>query len=58
MDILLVDQEKIAGLKNDKFHATSRPKILLAIEGKILVEVNDANIPEIDENVRKYVPYI
>lgn len=45
VDILMVDQEKLVGLKNDKFTATSRPKILLAIEGKILVEINDANIP-------------
>jgi hypothetical protein len=54
----MIDQEKLINFKNDKFTATSRPKILLAIEGKILVEINDANIPELDENVRKYVPYI
>ena len=48
VDIVLVDQEKIAGLKNDKFTATSRPKILLAMEGRIIVEINDANIPELD----------
>ena len=58
MDIVLVDQEKIAGLKNDKFVASSRPKIMLAMEGRIIVEINDANIPELDENVRKHVPYI
>lgn len=54
----MVDQEKIANLKNDKFMATSRPKLILCLEGKILHEINGANIPELDENVRKYVPYI
>lgn len=65
MDIVLVDQverwfiqEKIANLKNDKFVATCRPKLILSLEGKILHEINGANIPELDENVRKFVPYI
>lgn len=58
VDIILVDQEKIANLKIDKLVATCRPKLVLCLEGKILHEVNGANIPELDENVRKFVPYI
>lgn len=59
VDIILVDQEKIANLNNDKFKATSKPKILLALEGKIIHEVKDGpNISDLEENVKKFVPYI
>lgn len=59
VDIILVDQEKIEKLNNDKFKATSRPKILLALEGKIIHEVpNGPNISDLEENVKKFVPYI
>jgi len=56
---VLVDQEKIAHLNNEKFKATSRPRILLALEGRIIHEVsNGPNISDLEENVKKYVPYI
>lgn len=55
----MVDQEKVANLNNDKFKATSRPRILLALHGKIVHEVaGGPNSSDLEENVRKYVPYI
>jgi hypothetical protein len=54
-----VDQEKLAGMNNDKFKCTSRPKLLLVLEGKIIHEVKEGpNISDLEDNVRKYVPYI
>ena len=59
VDIILVDMEKLANLNNDKFKCTSRPKLLLSLEGKIIHEVKEGpNISDLEENVRKYVPYI
>lgn len=59
VDIILVDQEKLANLNNENFKATSKPKILLALEGKIIHQVRDGpNIPDLEENVKKHVPYI
>lgn len=59
VDIILVDQEKLAALNNDKFKCTSRPKLLLVLEGKIIHEVKEGpNISDLEDNVRKYVPYI
>lgn len=59
VDIILVDQEKLENLANDSFKATSKPKILLALEGKIIHQVRDGpNIPDLEENVKKFVPYI
>ncbi len=37
---------------------TTKPKIILALEGKIVHEVNGPNNSELEENVKKFVPYI
>lgn len=59
VDIILVDQEKIANLNNDKFKSNSRPRILLALEGRIVHEVlSGPNVSDLEENVKKFVPYI
>lgn len=59
VDIILVDMEKLVALNNDHFKATSKPKILLALEGKIIYQVRDGpNIPDLEESVKKNVPYI
>ena len=58
VDVVLASQEKLEELNNDKFKVTCKPKLLLCLEGKIIHEINGPNIPELEENVRKYVPYI
>ncbi len=57
VDIVLASCEKLDGL-NEKFKATCKPKLLLCLEGKIIHEINGPNISELEDNVRKYVPYI
>ena len=37
--------------------ASCRPKFLLILEGKILDEVNGANIPELTEKIYKNMPF-
>jgi hypothetical protein len=55
----LVDTEKLDELKNPAFECTTtKPKVLLALEGKIVHEILGPNVSELEENVKKFVPYI
>jgi hypothetical protein len=48
VDIILVDVEKLEELKNPAFEMnTTKPKIILALEGKIVHEVNGPNNSEL-----------
>ena len=59
IDIILVDTEKLEELKNPAFECTTtKPKVLLALEGKIVHEIHGPNVSELEENVKKFVPYI
>ncbi len=59
VDIILVDTEKIEDLKNPAFEcATTKPKVLLALEGKIVHEIYGPNVSELEDNVKKFAPYI
>lgn len=46
-------------MKNPAFEVnTTKPKIILALEGKIVHEIHGPNVSELEENVKKFVPYI
>lgn len=49
VDIVLVDQEKVANLNHEKFKATSKPRILLALQGRIIHEVQSGpNVSDLE----------
>jgi thiol-disulfide isomerase/thioredoxin len=58
VDIILVDQEKIESLNLAEFRSTSKPKIIIALQGKIIFTANGPNSTELEEHVKKNVPYI
>jgi thiol-disulfide isomerase/thioredoxin len=58
VDIIMVDQEKLEGLNLPELHSTSKPKILIALQGKIIFTANGPNSTELEEHVKKNVPYI
>ena len=58
IDIIMLDQEKIEALNLPDFHATSKPKIIIALQGRIIFTANGPNATELEEHVKKNVPYI
>jgi hypothetical protein len=58
VDIILVDQEKIESLGLPEFQATCKPKILITLQGKIIHIANGPNTSELEDYVKKNVPYI
>jgi hypothetical protein len=58
IDIILVDQEKLESLSLPELHSTSKPKIIIALQGKIIFTANGPNSTELEEHVKKNVPYI
>lgn len=58
VDIIMVDQEKLESLNLPELHSTSKPKILIALQGKIIFTANGPNSTELEEHVKKNVPYI
>jgi hypothetical protein len=47
IDIILVDQEKIESLNIPELHATCKPKILIALQGKFIYTANGPNTSEL-----------
>ena len=58
IDIILVDQEKLESLNLPEFQATCKPKIFISMQGKIIHTVNGPNTSELEDFVKKNVPYI
>lgn len=58
MDIVLLDQEKVEALNLPEFHSTSKPKIMIALQGRVIFTANGPNSTELEEHVKKNVPYI
>lgn len=58
VDIVLLAQEKVEALGIPELHSTCKPKILIALQGKIIFTVNGPNTSELEEHVKKNVPYI
>ena len=55
---MLLDQEKVESLNIPELHSTCKPKILIALQGKIIHVANGPNTSELEDNVKKNVPYI
>lgn len=58
IDIILVDQEKIESLNIPEFQATCKPKIFITLQGKIIHTTNGPNTSELEDHIKKNVPYI
>jgi len=58
VDIILLDQEKIESLNLPEFHSTCKPKIIIALQGKIIFTANGPNTSELEDQVKKNVPYL
>lgn len=58
MDIVLLAQEKVESLGIPELHSTCKPKIIVALQGKIIFTANGPNATELEEHVKKNVPYI
>ena len=58
IDIILVDQEKLEALNLPEFQATCKPKIFITLSGKIIHTVNGPNTSELEDHIKKNVPYI
>jgi thiol-disulfide isomerase/thioredoxin len=58
IDIILVDQEKIESLNIPEFQTTCKPKIFITLQGKIIHTTNGPNTSELEDHVKKNVPYI
>jgi thiol-disulfide isomerase/thioredoxin len=58
VDIILLAQEKAESLAIPELHSTCKPKIHIALQGKIIFTVNGPNTSELEEHVKKNVPYI
>lgn len=55
---MLLDQEKVEALNLPEFHSTSKPKIMIALQGRVIFTANGPNSTELEEHVKKNVPYI
>lgn len=71
VDILMVPIENVKGYKNDKFRNyslifiysldrdnTTKPKFVFFQEGKVVDEVNGADIPNVVDKIIKYLPMV
>ncbi|KAM3137895.1 hypothetical protein pb186bvf_009976 [Paramecium bursaria] len=60
VDIFTLSYNKIVHYKHDKFNKepSAKPRFLFFYEGKIVDEVNGADIPAIYEKVQKYLPMV
>jgi thiol-disulfide isomerase/thioredoxin len=58
IDIILLDQEKVESLAIPDLHSTCKPKVLIAMQGKIIHTAHGPNTSELEEHVKKNVPYI
>ena len=55
----VLDLDKLKTIRTEKdkyFQSICQPKFLFILEGKVVDEVNGANIPLIMEKIMKYVP--
>lgn len=55
---MLLAQEKVESLGIAELHSTCKPKIIVALQGKIIFTANGPNATELEEHVKKNVPYI
>lgn len=53
-----MDQEKIESLNLPEMHSTCKPKIIIAFQGKIIHTVHGPNTSELEDHIKKNVPYI
>ena len=58
MEIIFVDQEKIESLNLPDFHSTSKPKIMVTLQGRIIFTAHGPSSTELEEHIKKNVPYI
>lgn len=58
IDIILLDQEKTESLGIPELRSTCQPKILIALQGKFLFSTIGPNTSELEDHIRKNVPYI
>ena len=58
VDIVLLAQEKVESLGIPELQSTCKPKILIVLQGKIIFTVNGPNTSELEEHVKKNMPYI
>ena len=41
-----------------ELHATCKPKILISLQGRIIYTANGPNTSELEDHIKKNVPYI
>jgi len=58
IDIILLAQEKVESLTIPELHSTCKPKVLIVLQGKIIFTTYGPNTSELEEHIKKNVPYI